>query len=69
VLRLHLHLQRNPITNANDAAKAIGSSAPTARNVLAKLERHGILREITGGSYGRTYAYGAYLDLLNEENG
>jgi Fic family protein len=67
VLRLHLHLQRNPITNANDAAKAIGSSAPTARSVLLKLERHGILREITGGNYGKTYAYGTYLDLLSEE--
>ena len=68
VLRLHQHLQRNPITNAAAAATAISASAPTSRNVLAKLERHGIVQEITGGSYGKTYAYGAYLDLLNEES-
>lgn len=67
VLKLHQHLQRIPITSASEAAKAIDSSLPTARHALAKLESLGIAREVTGGNYGKIYAYGEFLDLLNEE--
>ncbi len=66
VMRLYLHLQRIPVTSAVEAAKAIDASLPTARSALGKLEALGVVREITGGGYGKIYAYGAYLDLLNE---
>jgi len=67
VLNLHDHLQRIPVTSTSDAAAAIDVSLPTARNALGKLEALGIVREITGGDYGRIYAYGQYLDILGAE--
>lgn len=68
VLRLHHHLQRIPVTSAAKAAKDTGVSIPTARAAIAKLEQHGLLRQITEGGYGKMYAYGEYLDLLNEDD-
>lgn len=56
----------NPITSAPRAAEAIQATLPTAAGALRRLEALGILREITGGTYRRIYAYTAYLDLLNE---
>ncbi len=66
VLRLHEKLQRQPLVSAAQAAKVIGVSIPTATKAIQRLEEFGILSEITGGSYGRFYAYAAYLDILNE---
>ena len=66
VLRLHEHLQRSPITSASRAAAAIQTSIPTATSALRKLQSLGLVREITGGTYGRLYAYDAYLKILGE---
>jgi hypothetical protein len=38
----------------------------TARSALTQLQTLGIVREITGGKYGRLYAYDAYLSILSE---
>lgn len=67
VLRLHEILQRNPITSASRAATALGSSIPTATKALRILETLGLVRELTGGKYGRLYAYEQYLAILNED--
>jgi hypothetical protein len=48
------------------AVESIHATLPTAIAALRKLETLGIVRELTGGNYRRTYAYTAYLDLLNE---
>jgi Fic family protein len=66
VLRLHEVLQRNPVTSASRAAQALGATIPTATKALRTLERLGLVREITGGKYGRLYAYDQYLAILNE---
>lgn len=44
----------------------IGATAPTVNNGFKKLESLGIVHELTGGNYGRLYAYTAYLDILSE---
>lgn len=66
VLRLHDHLQRTPVISAAKAAVAIGASVPTATTAIRKLEAAGLLRELTGGKYGRLYAYAEYLEVLSE---
>ena len=66
VLRLHDHLQRTPVTSVGRAAAATGLSVPTVTSAVRKLESTGLLRELTGGKYGRLYAYSAYLAILSE---
>jgi Fic family protein len=65
-LRLHEMLQRNPITSASRAAEALDISIPTATKAIRTLETLGLVRELTGGKYGRLYAYDRYLAILNE---
>jgi Fic family protein len=65
-LRLHEALQRSPITSASRAAEALDTSIPTATKAIRTLEKLGLLRELTGGKYGRLYAYDQYLAILNE---
>ena len=66
VLRLHDHLQRTPVTSVGRAAVAVGLSVPTVTNAVRRLEAAGLLRELTGGKYGRLYAYAKYLEILGE---
>ncbi len=63
ILRLHEILQRNPVTSASRAAQALDASIPTATKALRTLERVGLVREITGGKYGRLFAYDQYLAI------
>jgi len=48
------------------AAKRLGLSEPAVYAAVARLERAGVLREVTGRQRGRLYAYDAYLEVLNE---
>jgi Fic family protein len=66
VLRLHEAFRHHPILSSNRAADLIRASAPTVNNGFKKLEALGIVRELTGGGYGRLHGYTAYLDILNE---
>jgi len=68
VLRLHECLQQQPILSVAKASERIQSTLPTARTALKKLESYGIVHEITGGSYGKLYAYTRYLAILNEDS-
>jgi Fic family protein len=45
----------NPYITAKRAQEFLGTSNPTARATLALLERHGIVRELTGRQWGRLY--------------
>lgn len=66
VLRLHERFAQHPVASAASAASALGVTHPTATKALRTLERHGIVREITGGDYRRLYVYSEYLDILDE---
>ena len=65
-LRLHEYLQCNPITSISSAAEATGLSVMTCGTILRKLQAIQLVREITGGKYGRLYAYDEYLKILSE---
>lgn len=67
VLRLHQSLQQHPVTSAAAVTKMLGVSHPTATRSLRTLEKHGIIREITGSDYRRLYSYTDYLNILNDD--
>ncbi|MEM0962482.1 MAG: Fic family protein [Bacteroidota bacterium] len=60
-------LLRHPITTAPAATKRTALSAPTVRAALARLERAGIVREVTGADRGRLYVHTAYVDLIGAD--
>lgn len=60
----------NPLVNARRVEALLGVSAPTARSTIRTLEQQGLLREITGRSWGRTYQADEVLALLRgDEDG
>jgi Fic family protein len=65
-LRVHEILQKKPIVSIGTVAKSLGMSVPTVTNGIQRLEKMGILREVTGGQRNRLYMYQEYVDILNE---
>lgn len=66
IVRVHQQMQMQPVTSANAIATKLDMAVNTARSALTQLQALGIVRETTGGKYGRLYAYDAYLSILNE---
>ena len=66
VLRVHQYAQTHPILSIATAAEDVGITFPTVAGAIDHMQQLGILREITGRQRGRLFAYGAYLDILNE---
>lgn len=64
--RVHQMLQAKPLVSVANASKELGLSFPTVSAALKRLHAMGIVREVTGGSYARIYAYARYLEILNE---
>lgn len=65
-LRLLDLLFGQPYLTAAQASVRIGVSVPTANSIMARLQRIKILKEVTGETYGRVFAYEPYLALLRE---
>ena len=65
-LRLHDYAIHRILVRPPIAAQSLDVSEPTAYKAVARLEQLGILREITGKSWGKIYAYTEYLAILNE---
>lgn len=57
----------NPYITAATVAATLKTSAPTATRALATLEKAGILREISGRKWGRTWLAGTILDVIQEK--
>lgn len=53
-----------PIITATWVQRHHGVSYPAANNAVARLERLGLLRETTGGNYGRVFAADEVLQVL-----
>jgi Fic family protein len=66
-LRLHRFVLRQPIVSIAVACKHLALSVPAVTRAFANLQKVGIAREVTGGKYGRLYAYEAYLKTLGED--
>ncbi len=65
-LRAHDYLQKSPLTTIPNMVRDLGITHPTATRSLENLQELGIVREISGRSRFRIYAYTEYLAILNE---
>ncbi len=65
-LRTFRALRERPVATIQDLAKRAGLSFPTVSKAVASLQKAGIAREMTGGRRDRVFAYGRYVDVLNE---
>lgn len=66
VLRVHQYAHTHPILSIATAAEEIGITFPTVAGAIDHMHQLGMIREITGKQRGRLFAYGGYLDILNE---
>jgi Fic family protein len=57
-------LCRRPVVNADFVARSLAVTTATAYNLIGRLSKAGLLREISGRVWGRRFAYQAYLDIL-----
>lgn len=64
--RVHQYAQTHPILSIASTAEKIGSTYPTVAGGVDHMQRLGIMREITGKRRRRLFAYGGYLEILNE---
>lgn len=65
-LRLHELTIRQVVFRIPEAARALSLSEVTVANTAAHLERLGIVREVTGRSRNKLFAYTKYLAVLEE---
>ena len=55
-----------PLLTVRRICERTGLSFPAANKAVERLERFGIVREITGRRRDRVYAYDQYVAILNE---
>jgi hypothetical protein len=55
-----------PFPSIASAAEEIGITFPTVAGAIDHMQELDIIRKITGKQRGRLFAYGRYLDILNE---
>ena len=66
VLRVHEALKQRPVQSVKSLTAETQLTFPTVNKNLERLTQLGIVRELTGKQRNRMFAYGAYLDILNE---
>ncbi|MDR1517775.1 MAG: Fic family protein [Dysgonamonadaceae bacterium] len=59
-------LYKNPIISPAETATLINKTPQTAYNLIANLEREGILKEITGAQRCKLYAFEPYINLFDK---
>lgn len=65
-IRIHEYLQLFPIVSIKKISKELGVSIPSVTTGLKRLEKLGIIYEMTGNSRNRLFVYQSYLNLLSE---
>lgn len=64
LLRLHNKLFATPVVSVSELRQDLQVSRQTATDLIAKLEKLGVLKETTGASRNRRYAYEDYIALI-----
>jgi Fic family protein len=59
-------LFREPMITVARVQRLLDVTNPTANSLVKDLARVGILKEVTGRSWGRVFRYDAYMTLLSE---
>jgi Fic family protein len=65
--QVHVALLERPIVTAAWLAEKTGLSAATVNKSLANLEKIGVVRQLNDSKRNRLFAYGQYMDILNDE--
>ncbi len=65
-LRVFMCIRRRPLITIEETRKLTGMTFPAAARGIETLESLSIVREITGHSRNRVFAYSAHMDILNE---
>lgn len=63
-LRVHEHLYQAPIVSVADVAELTDTTFAGANQVIRRLNKAGIVTEMTGQSRNRRFLYKPYLDLF-----
>jgi Fic family protein len=63
-LKIHAYLLKKPYLSITKVAAELDISVPSTTSTVQKLVDIGVLKEMTGKSRNRIFAYGAYLDIL-----
>nr|MCU0922658.1 helix-turn-helix domain-containing protein [Burkholderiaceae bacterium] len=61
------HLLLHPTVSIKRVAHHLGCTQPTAAKLVASLESHGWLRELTGYGRNRVWRYQPYVDLFHRD--
>lgn len=65
-LQIHRALMERPITTSGWLAEKTGITPATVNKALSRLERLGIVRELTSRKRNRLFSYTGYLDIMNQ---
>ena len=65
MLRILDHFAHRPIETLKGVSLATGLSYPSISHAVERLEKMGIVRELTGRKRNRLFGYDAYLKILN----
>ena len=65
MLRILDHFSHRPIETLKGVSLATGLSYPSVSHAIERLEKMGIVRELTGRKRNRLFGYDAYLKILN----
>ena len=64
--KLVAFMYQNPVVDAQKISSVIGKSHKTTYNLIAELEKIGVLKETTGASRGKIYVFKDYIDLFKK---
>jgi hypothetical protein len=62
------HLYERPIVSVNAVQRLLGVTYPAANQIVERLERIGILREVTGQARNRRFRYDSYINLFDSNH-
>lgn len=65
-LKLHDRMFEAPTFSINSAKDIMGCAFATAATVVEQLQKHGLVREITGNERNRLYQYQPYVELFQK---
>jgi Fic family protein len=65
--QIQSYLQKRPIVSIKELSKELKISIPSITHGLERLEKMGIVKELTGNNRNRLFAYKTYLNILSSE--
>lgn len=66
IMRIHQALLERPIVSSTWLTTKTGLSPATVNNGLQRLERLGVVKEISGRQRNRLYVYSQYIEIMNQ---